>query len=180
MDIQTFLTNVCQHSGIDGENLAVELTEADNIIQATIKVSQDESGLLIGFHGDTLSAIQRLTRVVFQEELQDKRLIVNVNEYREQRTDRLKQMAENAAHQVLETGRPYRFSSLPAHERFVIHSTISEDPTFADLQSVSEGEGRARVLIIRPKTTSSSSHTDVDRGAGMEAGTEEETSDQAV
>lgn len=151
MTIQSFLVNVCQHSGIDAENLEVEVNDEGETIQATIKVPQEESGLLIGFHGDTLAAIQRLTRVIFQEELQDKRLVVNVNEYREQRSDRLKQMAEKAAEQVLETGRPYRFANLPSHERFVIHSTIGDNPDYASLESVSEGEGRDRVLIIRPK-----------------------------
>lgn len=151
MTIQSFLVNVCQHSGIDAENLEVEVNDEGETIQATIKVPQEESGLLIGFHGDTLAAIQRLTRVIFQEELQDKRLVVNVNEYREQRSDRLKQMAEKAAEQVLETGRPYRFANLPSHERFVIHSTIGDNPDYAGLESVSEGEGRDRVLIIRPK-----------------------------
>ena len=160
MDIQTYLTNICQHSGLDASQLEVTIDDQGETIQATIKVPQEESGLLIGFHGDTLSALQRLTRVVFQEELAEKRLIVNINEYREQRTERLQQMAQNAAQQVLETGRPYHFNYLPSHERFVIHSTISEDSGFADLQSASEGEGRDRVLVIRPKNANSPPKSD--------------------
>lgn len=151
MDIQTYLTNLCQHAGLDATELEVVVDDQGDTIQATIKVPQEESGLLIGFHGDTLAALQRLTRVVFQQELGEKRLVVNVNEYREQRTERLQQMAHKAAQQVLETGRPYHFNYLPAHERFVIHSTISENPDYRELVSQSEGEGRDRVLVIRPK-----------------------------
>lgn len=151
MTIQSYLENVCKHSGLDAEQLEVVVNEADGVITADITVPVEESGLLIGFHGETLSALQRLTRVVFQEELKDKRLTVNVNQYREQRAEKLKEMAENAAAQVLETGRPYRFSNLPAHERFVIHSAISDNEDFAELESVSEGEGRDRVLTIRVK-----------------------------
>lgn len=151
MTIQNYLTNVCKHSGLDADQLEVNINEADDVITAEITVPPEESGLLIGFHGETLSALQRLTRVVFQEELKDKRLVVNVNQYREQRAEKLREMAQNAAAQVLETGRPYRFSRLPAHERFVIHSTISDSEELAELESVSEGEGRDRVLTIRLK-----------------------------
>lgn len=151
MTIQSYLTNICKHSGLDAEQLEVTVDEQDGVITANITVPPEESGLLIGFHGETLSALQRLTRVVFQEEIQDKRLTVNVNQYREQRAEKLAEMAKNAAAQVLETGRPYRFSRLPAHERFVIHSTISDSQDYAELESVSEGEGRDRVLTIRLK-----------------------------
>lgn len=151
MTIQTYLTNICQHSGIDADHLEIEMTEDDQAVTAAITVPQEDSGLLIGFHGETLSAIQRLTRVVFQDELAERRLIININNYREQRAEKLQQIATRAAERVLETGRPYTFSYLPANERFVIHSTISEDSAFSELESVSEGEGSRRVLTIRLK-----------------------------
>jgi spoIIIJ-associated protein len=153
MNIQQFLTNVCQHSGIEPES--VEISEADEsgMMIANITVSPEDSGLLIGFHGENLSSLQRITRVIFQEELADKRLAVNINQYREQRAEKVQQLAIKAAERVLETGRPYTFSYLPANERFIIHTTISETPDFATLESVSEGEGFHRVLVIRPKTS---------------------------
>lgn len=151
MTIQTYLTSICQHSGIDPDQLEIDLQEEGDRLIAAITVPTEDSGLLIGFHGETLSALQRLTRVVFQAELAEKRLVINVNNYREQRADKLKQIAVRAAERVLETGQPYTFSYLPSNERFVIHSTISDDETYADLESVSEGEGMHRVLTIRPK-----------------------------
>jgi len=151
MTIQTYLTNVCQHSGIDPEQLQIDVSEADNVITAAITVPTEDSGLLIGFHGETLSALQRLTRVVFQADLADKRLVINVNNYREQRADKLREIAFRAAQRVLETGRPYTFSYLPANERFLIHSALNDEESFSSLESVSEGEGMQRVLTIRLK-----------------------------
>ena len=152
MTIQEFIEHLCRHSGVEAEQLTVSVDDstADAIV-VHIEVPAEESGLLIGFHGETLTAIQRITRVIFQEELGEKRLVVNINEYREQRAEKLTEMAERAALQVRETGRPYRFSYLPANERFVIHSALSENPDFSDVESVSEGEGRARTLIVRLK-----------------------------
>ncbi len=152
MTIQTYLTNVCQHCGLAEETLTVEMVESEGQIQANITVPTEDSGLLIGYHGDTLASIQRIARVIFQEELGEKKLVVNVNNYREQRAEKVVQMAQNAAERVLETGRPYTLSHLPSHERFLVHSTLSENPDYASLESFSEGEEPYRVLVIRPKS----------------------------
>jgi spoIIIJ-associated protein len=151
MTIQNYLTNVLQHCGLDAETLTIQVDESEQEITASISLPEEESGLLIGFHGETLSSIQRITRVVFQEELADKRLVINVNNYRQQREEKLVELAHKGAQRVLESGQPYTLSRLPANERYIIHATISEDPAYAELESVSEGEGRDRVLIIRLK-----------------------------
>jgi len=152
MTIQNYLMNLCQHCGIDSEVLEVTIDEADDRIEAKITVPEEDSGLLIGFHGETLSSMQRLARVVFQEELQDKRLVLNINNYREQRAEKLQDMARSGAYRVIETGQQHIFSYLPANERYVIHTTLADDAEFSQVESVSEGEGRERVLIIRLKT----------------------------
>lgn len=154
MTIQTYLTNLCQHCGFEADSVTLTLDEQDDRITVMIEVPEEESGLLIGFHGETLSALQRLTRVVFQEELGEKRLVININNYREQREDKVQELAHRAARKVLETGRPYTFSYLPANERFIVHTTLSQEPEFESLESVSEGEGRDRVLSIRLKNNS--------------------------
>jgi spoIIIJ-associated protein len=95
-------------------------------------------------------AMQRMIRVVFHDQT-DKRVVINVNDYRQQREAKIVDRATEIAYRVLESGRPYRFGPMPANERFVIHTTISENPEFVDLVSYSEGEGAARQLIIAPK-----------------------------
>lgn len=153
MTIQTYLEKLCQHCGIESESLTITVGEVEDRLEITIEVPEEDSGLLIGFHGETLSAIQRLTRVVFQEELADKRLVLNINNYREQRMEKLQDMARKAAERVLETGHHHVFSFLPANERYIIHTTLADDPEFSQLESISEGEGRDRVLVIRLKNT---------------------------
>ncbi|MDQ3008771.1 MAG: KH domain-containing protein [bacterium] len=151
MTIEDYLTKLLQHAGVDPENLKLEIVEDETSVNAVVEVSPEDSGLLIGFHGDTLNSIQRMTRIVFQEYLQDKRFTLNINQYREQRAEKLKTMAIDIAQRVLETGETYEFSFLPPQERFVIHSVLSEMPEFESLETVSEGEGNQRYLTIRPK-----------------------------
>lgn len=151
MTIQTYLTKMCEHCGIDPETLRVEQTDSEDQIQISIEVPVEDSGLLIGYHGETLASIQRLARVVFQAEIGEKKVIVNVNNYREQRAEKVLQMVDKAAQKVIETGRPYTLTNLPSHERFLVHSTLSENPDYASLESFSEGEEPHRVLVIRLK-----------------------------
>jgi spoIIIJ-associated protein len=153
MTIQHFISNLCKHSGVAEEDIQVEVVEDEALNQTVVNVSlpEDESGLFIGHHGETLSAIQRLARLIFQDQLGDKRLFVNVNQYREQRAEKLKSRALMAAEKVLATGREYVFEGLSSAERFVIHTAIGENPDFAQLETISEGEGRGRVLVLRLK-----------------------------
>ncbi len=152
MTIQSFLTDLCEHCGIDPEGVAIVVDETDDVVTVQMDISEEDSGLFIGYHGETLDSLQRLVRIVFQETHVDKKIRVNVNQYRDQREEKLRAMARHGAEKALETGTPYTFSVfIPSHERFVIHSALSEDESFSELESVSEGEGKDRRLTIRFK-----------------------------
>jgi spoIIIJ-associated protein len=152
MKIQEFLTQLCEHCGVDVSTTTITVEEDDEYIRVHLELTADDSGLFIGYHGETLEAIQRMLRLVFQRAPEDKRIILNINQYREQREEKLTEMAIQAARQVLETGEEYAFdTTLGSHERFVIHSALSALEEFEGLESVSEGVGRDRRLHIRKK-----------------------------
>lgn len=151
MTITQYLTNLCEHSGIDPANISVEESESDGYLMIQLNVPQEDSGLFIGFHGDTLNSLQRLVRVVFQDQYPELKIVLNVNDYKQQRADKLHEMAASAAERVLSTKQPYRFSYLPSNERFVIHSFFSDNPDYPELESFSEGEGSQRYLVVRLK-----------------------------
>lgn len=144
---------MCKHSGIDEAAIKIESNEesADETILVNVTLPEEDSGLFIGFHGETLNAVQRLTRLVFQDKYPDRKILININEYREQREEKLRAKAQQAADRVLTTGRSYVFEGLSSPERFIIHTAISEHPQAAQLESFSEGEGRNRILTVRLK-----------------------------
>lgn len=152
MTMQTFVTQLCEHCGIPADTITVDTEETPEQVTITLKVPQEDSGLFIGHRGETLSSLQRLVRIVFHEELGERKCVVNINEYREQRAEKLKEMVQSAAQQVLETGRPYTLNRYyPSYERFLIHSALGELPEADQLESVSDGEGLDRRLTIRLK-----------------------------
>ncbi len=152
MTIETFLTQLSEHCGVPVDETQVEVTEDGEYLRVVMTVPQDDSGVFIGYHGETLDSLQRVTRIIFQEEYPDHKITVNLNEYREQRQERLKEITESVADRVLETGESYTFNShFPAHERFIIHSSLAANEKYVELESVSEGDSRNRKLTIQFK-----------------------------
>lgn len=152
MTIDSFLTQLSEHCGVAADDLQVEVTEDGDYLRVVITVPEEDSGIFIGYHGETLDSIQRLVRIIFQEEYPDHKIMVNLNQYREQREDRLCEITESVADRVLETGESYTFNSyFPAHERYIIHSYLANNDKYDELESVSEGSGKQRKLTIQFK-----------------------------
>ncbi len=148
MTIEEYLSRLLAHSGVDDAQITTE--ETDDEIAVQVNVGEDEVGILIGYHGETIASLQRMIRLVFKDEI-EKRIVLNINDYRQSRKEKLQEMVKNIAQRVLETGDEYVFPYLPANERFLVHTELSENPEYAELESVSDGEGLGRRLVIRQK-----------------------------
>jgi spoIIIJ-associated protein len=148
MTVQDFAQRLLAHMGVD--QAQVEVEEGETTI-VKISVPEEESGLLIGYHGECITALQRVLYMAFAREDQDKKFLVNVNDYKERRMTQLQDMARNAAERVLESEQPYGFSYLSASERLVVHEFIANTPEYASLESYSVGDGPRRRLYIRKK-----------------------------
>lgn len=148
MQIKDYITRLLEHAGVT--ELSVDLTEDDQQVELQLNVSEDDIGMLIGYHGETLSSLQRILRIVYADEI-EKRIILNINDYREKREEKLKTLAENYAQKVLESGKEQVLPYLPANERFVIHSLIGESEEYVNLETFSEGQGKNRRLVIALK-----------------------------
>jgi len=152
MELKTFLTQLCEHCGLSEEEIDIKLKENEEKTTINLTIPEEDSGIFIGHHGDSIDSMQRILRVIFKDDFEGKRLILNINDYREKREDRLKDLTYSVANKALETGNEQGFNSfLPAHERYIIHSTLAEEAEFSELESISEGVGRNRKLVIRLK-----------------------------
>lgn len=123
----------------------LEVVEDQGAFQVVIKT--EEAPTLIGRHGDTVRAFQKILEVMmFQQFKEPVRLLINVNDYREKQTERLNEMAREYAQKTLDTKMAGYISDLSSYERRVIHQLITAE--FPDLASYSVGEGRDRQLVI--------------------------------
>ncbi len=107
----------------------------------------EDLALLIGHHGQTLDAIQELTRNVVSRRLDDRILvIVDCEDYRKRRSERLEARAGELAHRALETGGEQELEPMNALERKMVHDAVAAVP---GVESLSRGEEPSRYVVIR-------------------------------
>ncbi len=131
------------------ETFEVEVEEDAEMFHVIIK-TDEEAPTVIGRHGETIRALQKILEVVlFKKFGEPVDLLVNVNDYREKQKERLEGIAENIAKRVVEEKREVPLRSFSSYERKVIHEYIAKN--YPDLTSFSEGEGRERQLVVSLK-----------------------------
>jgi spoIIIJ-associated protein len=123
----------------DKENEAIEVN-----IEA-----EEERGLLIGHHGDTINAVQAVLGMMVRKEVGEWiRIIVNIGDWREKQEEHLKKLAREVAERVKQTGEPQPLYNLTAAQRRIVHLELSGE---ADIATESIGEGPERYLVVKPK-----------------------------
>lgn len=125
----------------------VEIEETEEMITARIG-GEDDLGLLIGRHGQTIDALQLLCYRAAHRGLEDrKRVIVDAAGYRERRHDMLSRQADSAAERALQIGNPVELEPMSSQERRVVHDHLKER---AGIETYSEGEEPDRRVIVAP------------------------------
>lgn len=145
--VRSFLESVL---GLLGVEVEVDIDIEEDGLHCDLNTSAEDGGLLIGRHGATLDNLQYLTlRVLQREGFERMRITLDVAGYRTRREKVLRQMAEQAAAKVRQTGRPFHFEPMSAMERRVVHMAILD--MGPGLTTESEGEGRRRHVVVFPE-----------------------------
>ncbi|MEY3589301.1 MAG: hypothetical protein RJA47_1897 [Actinomycetota bacterium] len=141
-----FLSGLVSAFGTTGQ---VSVSREDDEIE--VRVDGTELGLLVGPGGNTLMAIQDLTRVASQRRLgdQDTRLRVDIAGYRERRKEALGRFAQKVAEEVVATGQARRLEPMNSADRKIVHDTLIE---VAGVSTRSEGEDPKRRVVVEPAT----------------------------
>jgi len=127
--------------------VGLEIKEKDDGV--VIQLATDEPGILIGYHGQALQALQLLIGLIgFKKTGGWTRVLVNVGDYREKREESLTNMAKSLAQKVKFSGTSQSLPPMSSAERRIIHLALADDQ---ELETVSEGEGRDRHVVIKQK-----------------------------
>ena len=128
------------------DKFEVEVSQEGESYQVIIK-AEEEAPTVIGRHGETIRAIQKILEVVLYKKFGEPlRLLVNVNDYREKQKEKLELMVSQLADKVRTTKQSTQVQDLSSYERKVIHEFITAN--YPELTSYSVGEGRERNLVI--------------------------------
>lgn len=127
----------------------ISMTEDDQQV-VHINLQTEETGLLIGYHGETLYSLQLIIGLITFRHLKEWiRIVLEVGDYRQRKEEQLILMAKNIAIKVKQTKEPVSIPYLTSNERRIVHLALQDDP---ELTSESEGEGDSRHLVIKVQT----------------------------
>lgn len=130
-----------------GEEVHAELKGEDEKI--VIELTATSAKNIIGRRGEVIDAVQTLAGAVANIGRKDyKRVVVDCENYREDREETLKRVANKLAAKAVRLGKRVRLEPMNPYERRIIHSALVDNP---DVTTKSEGKEPARFVVIIPK-----------------------------
>lgn len=155
--------------GMGVEKAEVEAFEtSENEIILELDCAEDY-GIVIGRRGDTLDAIQYLTRLAANRRKADEdysRISINVGNYREKRKTTLSELAKKNADKVLKYGRNVTFEPMNPYERRIIHTTVQEIEGVTSHSVGSDSERRVVITLEDGVKPTHPSRNGYNRGRG--------------
>jgi len=143
--VKLYLTEILSRMDIDGGVRDIKESDSKVYVELESKVS---SGLLIGKKGKTLEALQFLINLMVNNNTgSEKKIILDIESYRDKREKTLKKMSREIAQKVIRSGRPVTLEPMNPFERRLIHLTLQNDKR---VMTKSEGQGIYRKIKISP------------------------------
>ncbi len=121
------------------------VSEGDKV---EINVTASNTTSVIGKHGMMLDAIQTLAGAVANTGRDDyKRVVVDCENYRENRESTLNKLADNLAQKAIRMQRKIKLEPMNPYERRIIHSALSN---YEGVKTESEGKEPNRYIVVIP------------------------------
>ena len=129
--------------------LQVEIEKISKQDNTVFNIRGSDLGILIGKHGQTLDALQYLTNLTANRDNESKvRIVLDVEDYRQRRTDTLTRLASRLADNVRRRGEKVVLEPMSSNERKIIHLALQNDQRVV---TYSEGEEPYRKVVIALK-----------------------------
>jgi spoIIIJ-associated protein len=133
--------------GLMGAQGKVEVLSDE--LPLALNIKGDDLGILIGRRGQTLVALEYVTKLIVVQRLKAwVPLTIDVGGYKKHRCDSLQKLALYLAEQVKSRRRAMPMEPMPADERRIIHLALADHP---DVTTQSIGEGENRKVVILPR-----------------------------
>lgn len=131
-------------SSMDIEANVVQSTDdANNIV---LNISTDEPGRVIGEKGETLYSLQYLlNKILYSISANNPKVIIDIDQYRSKRKEKLIDMAHTMAENVKKSGKTASFPPLNSYERKIIHESLHDND---DVATESKGEGYYKRIFV--------------------------------
>lgn len=130
-----------------GTQAGVKLVSEEEKI--VIELTTESAKSIIGRRGEIIDAVQTLAGAVANTGRKEyKRVVVDCENYREDREETLKRVANKLAAKAVRLGKRVRLEPMNPYERRIIHAALLDNP---DVTTKSEGKEPQRFVVIIPK-----------------------------
>ena len=124
--------------------MTYEITKSEYGIN--VNINGENTGVLIGYRGETLYAMQNVISSVASRGLKDRiRVILDIEGYKAKREKTLEDLADKIAKTVVKTRRDVTLEPMQPYERKIIHSRLQNNDKVST-RSIGE-EPKRRVVI---------------------------------
>lgn len=125
-------------------------TIPEGMVAARIEIEGDDSGILIGHHGETLDAIQYLVNLCASRKSESAKrefvkIVVDIEGYREKREETLRALARRMAAKAVKNRRNVVLEPMNPYERRIIHSEVQG---IENVSTHSVGSDENRKIVI--------------------------------
>lgn len=139
--VSEVITNITSCLGLDIKSKVEDTTEA-----LKVNLEGENLGLIIGYKGETLDALQLLTNVIINKNGEYKRVEIDAQNYREKRKETLTALAHKKARDVVRYGKNITLEPMTPYERRIIHTALQDD---SKVTTVSIGSEPFRKVVIK-------------------------------
>lgn len=113
-----------------------------------INIQTTNSHAVIGRRGEVLDALQCVAGAVANTGREEyKRVVVDCENYREQREKTLRELAAKLAAKAVERGRKVTLEPMNPYERRIIHAALADN---TEVKTISDGKEPNRYIVIIP------------------------------
>ena len=141
--IKSYLKEITSLMGISVE---FETQKRPNYIK--VNMMSDNSSILIGKNGRTISSLQDLLRQSIQSKLGTRvNVILDANDYKEKQEKNIERLAVKLAKDVVKTNIEVKMDRMNSYERRLVHNRLSN---FKGVTTESTGEEPNRCVVIKP------------------------------
>jgi spoIIIJ-associated protein len=138
-----FLEGLLDALDVDGD-ITTWIDEAGGHIE----LEGTDLNVLVGSNGETLDALQELTRIaVLRQSKRRVRLLLDINGFRSRQRDELVSVVKATAERVIRSREDHEFEPMTPAERKIVHDAVA---AIDGVQTESLGEEPYRRVVIRP------------------------------
>ena len=146
----TLLKNMELTATARAEAAPADLTVPEGMVYAKIVIEGDDTGILIGHHGDTLDAIQYLANLCASRnsgsgKKEFVKIVVDIENYRAKREETLRALARRMSAKAVKYKRNFVLEPMNPYERRIIHSEVQG---LENVSTHSVGSDENRKIVI--------------------------------